>query len=296
VGSAYVYTSSGRVERKYVSAKSFDDVKDKLLRLQSNNEQGIPVPDRSMTVAEYMEHRLSIIKGERRLTTFHGYESVDAEAAGVLPPRSAVLGAPTDRPPSPVAQAKTRLDAAKGTHWYALYVTAATLGLRHGELLGLRWQDVNVERATLTVARAAGRLYVGPAKSDASEATIPLPKVARRVLEEHRRRQDDERAAAHQWENHDLVFPSTIGTPMEPRNLDRHFEGLRGKAEMPDNRLHDLRQTVVSLLLDLGTPPQVVQAIARHAHVDITMAIYALTNLDAMRPAPSSGRTCQCGC
>jgi integrase len=77
----------------------------------------------------------------------------------------------------------------------------------------------------------------------------------------------------------------TIGTPMEPRNLNRHFEGLRVTAELPDVRLHDLRHTGVSLLLDLGTPPHVVQAIARHAHVDITMAIYAHTNLDAMRQA-----------
>ena len=77
----------------------------------------------------------------------------------------------------------------------------------------------------------------------------------------------------------------TIGTPMEPRNLNRHFEGLRVTAELPDVRLHDLRHTGVSLLLDLGTPPHVVQAIARHAHVDITMAIYANTNLDAMRQA-----------
>ena len=85
--------------------------------------------------------------------------------------------------------------------WYGLYVTAATLRLRHGQLAGLRWQDIDVERATLsvaqTVARAAGQLYVGPAKSDASEAIIPLPKVTRRLLEPHRRRQDDEKAASH---------------------------------------------------------------------------------------------------
>ncbi|HWN25363.1 MAG TPA: tyrosine-type recombinase/integrase, partial [Actinomycetospora sp.] len=89
---------------------------------------------------------------------------------------------------------------------------------------------------------------------------------------------------------------SSLGTPMEPRNLDRQFEGLRVAAGLPDVRLHDLRHTVVSLLLDLGTPPHVVQAIARHAHVDITMAIYAHTNLDAVRQAPSSGRTCEGRC
>ncbi|GAA4774935.1 site-specific integrase [Actinomycetospora chlora] len=374
LGSAYVYTASGRIERKYVSAKSFDDVKDKLLRLQSNNEQGIPVPDRSMTVAEYMEHWLSIVKVERRLTTYHGYESVvrlhivpilgkkrldrlmgadvrqfintvrgkclcctNGRHARRKPKQPACCrpGLPCcERRPTPrqvqyvhavlrnalgnaereelvmrnvaklvkvptpkykvgkgltVRQAKTLLEAAKGTRWYALYVTAATLGLRHGELLGLRWQDIDFERATLTVAqtvaRAAGELYIGPAKSDASESTIPLPKVTRRVLEEHRRHQDDERTSASRWEDHDLVFPSTIGTPREPRNLNRHFAELRERVGMPDVRLHDLRHTVVSLLLDLGTPPHVVQAIARHAHIDVTMAIYAHTNLDAMRQA-----------
>jgi integrase len=104
-------------------------------------------------------------------------------------------------------------------------------------------------------------------------------------VEAHRRRQDEERAAAHRWEDHDLVFPSTIGTPTEPRNVNRHFALLRERAGMPDKRLHDLRHTVTSLLLDLGTPPHVVQAIARHAHIDVTMAIYAHTNLDAMRQA-----------
>ena len=72
---------------------------------------------------------------------------------------------------------------------------------------------------------------------------------------------------------------------MEPRNLGRDFEELRDGPACPDVRLHDLRHTVVSLLLDLGTPPHVVQAIARHAHIDVTMAIYAHTNLDAMRQA-----------
>jgi integrase len=70
---------------------------------------------------------------------------------------------------------------------------------------------------------------------------------------------------------------------MEPRNLNRHFDGLRARAGLPGIRLHDLRHTMVTLLLDLGVPPHLVQAIARHADVDITLKIYAHTNLDAMR-------------
>jgi integrase len=189
-----------------------------------------------------------------------------------------------------VEQALTLLNAAKGRRFYALYVVAATLGLRHGELLGLRWQDIDDERATVTIAqtvqRADGRLYIAEAKTEASEATIPLPKVTRRVLTEHRERQDQERRLAQDaWQEHDLVFASTIGTPTEPRNLGRDFEKVRELAGLPSVRLHDLRHTVVSLLLELGTPPHVVQAIARHAHIDVTMSIYAHTNLDAMRQA-----------
>lgn len=72
---------------------------------------------------------------------------------------------------------------------------------------------------------------------------------------------------------------------MEPRSLNQHFEGIRSRAGLPPVRLHDFRHTVVSLLLELGTPPHVVQQIARHADVDVTLSIYAHTNLAAMREA-----------
>ena len=72
---------------------------------------------------------------------------------------------------------------------------------------------------------------------------------------------------------------------MEPRSLNRHFNGVRNRAGLPSVRLHDFRHTVVTLLLELGTPPHVVQVIARHADLDVTLSIYAHTNLDAMRAA-----------
>jgi integrase len=81
------------------------------------------------------------------------------------------------------------------------------------------------------------------------------------------------------------VFPTSVGTPIEPRSLNRQFGGIRTRAGLPGVRLHDFRHTVVSLLLALGTPRHVVQAIARHADLDIPLSIYAHTNLDAMREA-----------
>ncbi len=119
--------------------------------------------------------------------------------------------------------------------------------------------------------------------------TIPLPKITQRVLIEHRDQQAARRAdAGGLWTEHDLVFPTSVGTPMEPRSLNRHFNGIRTRAGTPHVRLHDFRHTVVSLLLQLKTPPHVVQRIARHADLDVTLGIYAHTDLDAMREALDS--------
>jgi integrase len=185
-----------------------------------------------------------------------------------------------------VAQAKTLLDAAKETRWYALYVTAATLGLRHGELLGLRWQDIDVGRATLTVAqtvaRAAGQLYVGPAKSDASEATIPLPKVTRRVLEAHRRRQDDERPAAHRWEDHDLGRSARRWSRGTSTGTSR---GCASRPGCPTSGSTTCATPWSACCSISGRRRTWSRRSPGTRHVDITMAIYAHTNLDAMRQA-----------
>lgn len=155
---------------------------------------------------------------------------------------------------------KDILAEAKATRLYALYVLAATVGFRRGELLGLRWSDLDLDAATIssrkTIQRINGELVEDDTKTEASDNTIPLPKITRRVLMEHRDRQAKERADAGElWTETDRVFPSIVGTPIEPRNLNRHFEGIRARSGHPDVRLHDFRHTVVSLLLQLKTRP-----------------------------------------
>jgi len=189
-----------------------------------------------------------------------------------------------------VAEVERLLAEAKKTRLYGLYVVAATLGLRRGELLGLRWADLDLHRGTLTVEqtvqRVGGRLVLDEVKSEASEGTVPLPKITQRVLLVHRDLQEKERVDAGEiWHDYGLVFPTSVGTPIEPRGLNRHFHGIRTRAGLPDVRLHDFRHTVVTLLLELGTPPHIVKAIARHADLDVTLSIYAHTNLDARREA-----------
>ena len=189
-----------------------------------------------------------------------------------------------------VDQVRAILKAAEGHRLHPLYVVAATMGLRRGELLGMRWSDLDLDNGTLTVEqtvqRAGGKLILSDAKTEDSEAPLPLPEWTWMVLLEHQETQQAERERlADVWQEHDLVFPSALGTPMEPRNLNRHFTSTREKAGLPTVRLHDMRHTVVSMLMELGVPPHVVQAIARHADVKLTLKVYSHTNLDAMRQA-----------
>jgi integrase len=189
-----------------------------------------------------------------------------------------------------IDQVRTLLAAVQGHRLYPLYLVAATIGLRRGELLGMRWQDLDLDKGTLhtaiTIQRVNGELIFEDTKTEDSDSVLPLPEVTWITLLDHQKAQAAEReTAGDAWEDFDLVFPSEVGTPMEPRNLNRHFASVRERIGLPRIRLHDLRHTVVTLLLELGVPPHIVQAIARHANVDITLKIYAHANLDAMRAA-----------
>jgi integrase len=189
-----------------------------------------------------------------------------------------------------VTQARQVLRAAGAERLYALYVLALCLGLRRGELLGLRWEDIDLDAGTLEVARALQRVggalrFVRP-KTDDSARTIPLPPLCISALREHRRQQFTERADAWpNWQQHGLVFPTRIGTPMEPDNLRRSWGRIRTAAGLTSTRFHDMRHTCVSLLLHLGVVPDMVRDIVGHSDIEVTMTIYAHTALDEKRQA-----------
>jgi integrase len=189
-----------------------------------------------------------------------------------------------------VKEARTLLAAARGHRLWALYVLAVTLGLRQGELLGLSWSAVDLDSGELEVRQTLQRVgrelrFQGP-KTRHSRRTVPLPDLCLDVLREHKARQAAERlATGPNWQDYDLVFCTTRGTPIEPRNLVRHFYSLRQRAVLPTVRFHDLRHTAVTLLLDLGVPPHVVRAIVGHSDIHVTMTIYAHAALDEQRRA-----------
>ncbi|MGW4811668.1 site-specific integrase [Kitasatospora cineracea] len=171
-----------------------------------------------------------------------------------------------------------------GHRLHTLYVLALMLGMRRGELLGLRWSSVDLERGTLTVStnlqRVDGELRLVLPKTLSSERTLPLPAPVLAALVDHRERQAVERAAADMdWQENDLVFPSRIGTPYEPDNLRRSWHAVRGRLGLDDLRFHDLRHTCITLLLDLGVPPHIVREIAGHSDVGVTMKVYAHASL-----------------
>ena len=145
-----------------------------------------------------------------------------------------------------VAQARQVLRTAKSEPLYALYVLALCLGLRRGELLGLRWEDIDLDTGTLevvqTLQRIGGALRFVRPKTEDSARTIPLPPLCIDALREHRRQQFTERADAWpNWQENGLVFPTRIGTPMEPDNLRRSWGRIRTTAGLTGTRFHDTR-------------------------------------------------------
>ncbi|MEV5826044.1 site-specific integrase [Spirillospora sp. NPDC052242] len=147
-----------------------------------------------------------------------------------------------------------------------------------------------IESGTLeivqTLQRVGGALRFVPPKTDDSTRTVPLLDLCISALREHRARQDAERADGWAtWKDHGLVFPSRLGTPMEPDNLRRSWYRIREAAGLDSMRFHDMRHTCVSLLLDLGVPPHIVREIVGHSDIEVTMTIYAHAALEEKRAA-----------
>lgn len=150
--------------------------------------------------------------------------------------------------PLTVEESKQLLSAVADDRLFAFYAVALAMGLRRGEALGLRWDDIDFDTGVLHVRRALQYVdkqlaFVDP-KTTRSRRSIPMPDVCIRALTAHRSRQAEERlAAGPRWTDHNLVFPSVIGTPLDPRNVSRRFIELCKVAGLRHIRLHDLRHT-----------------------------------------------------
>ena len=153
--------------------------------------------------------------------------------------------------------------------------------MRQGELLGLKWQDVDLEMGVVRVRRALQRLRrvgfveVEP-KSATSRRAARLVPLAVTALRRHRARQLEERLqAGTAWEDRDLVFCTEHGRPLTHTTVLRAFWRLLDEAQLPRIRFHDLRHSTATLLLAQGTHPKIVQELLGHSSISLTLDTYS---------------------
>lgn len=176
-------------------------------------------------------------------------------------------------------QAARFLEAAQQDRLHALFTMALLTGLRLGELLALRWSDVDLEARTVTVRQTLQRTPegygFGPPKTEASSWTVPLDERVVAALRRWRREQAEELLRIG-MRDPELVFTTEVGTPLNPSNVrNRHFLPILKRAGLPRIRLHDLRHTFVTLLIAAGASAKEVQELARHAQISVTLGTYA---------------------
>jgi integrase len=178
-----------------------------------------------------------------------------------------------------VEDARRLVGVVQGDRFEALWVCALTLGLRKGELLGLRWSDIDFGNSTLTVRqalqRAGGRLALVAPKTALSRRTVPVPPPTLAALRVHRTRQNADRlAAGASWQDSSLVFTTHLGGPLEPSNVNRAWYAVRSRATLPGLRLHDLRHSCASFMLAAGASPRTVMKTLGHSQIGLTMNTY----------------------
>jgi integrase len=175
------------------------------------------------------------------------------------------------------------LEAAKGHPQETLFILALTTGMRRGELLGLKWQDIDFAKSILQVRRALTRMPTGlgyketEPKTKLSRRSIVIISFALEALKKHKAKQLEMRLKAGEaWQDHDYVFCTSIGTHLSPSHgVLVQLKNVLKKAGLPDIRFHDLRHSMATLLLSKGVHPKVVQEILGHSEISMTMDTYS---------------------
>jgi len=226
---------------------------------------------------------------------------------GLISRNAAALADPPHVPQRPLLQmsaddARRALEAACGTRLEALVAVALFTGLRQGEVLGLRWGDVDLEARALRVGLALqrlpgttgqpGRLALVEPKTSRSHRSVSFPAVLAEILRHHRARQVEDRLRAGQLWNEripGLVFTSVTGGPLGGPDVTRGFQRLLAGADLPRWRYHDLRHGCATLLLASGVDIAVVRDILGHSTIALTANTYAAV-LPSLQRRPSAWR------
>jgi integrase len=202
--------------------------------------------------------------------------------------------------PLTLAQVNQFLAAVKEDRLFPAIFLALGTGLRRGELLALRWSDIDLNAGVLHVRQAlirvgnydasAGdrktRLIFQEPKTEESRRTIPVPADIIEALTHHKARQAQERLLfGEAYDDQGLVFCQVTGQPIDPRNFTRSFTRLLQQAGVPHIRFHDGRHTFATLMLELGEAPKTVQTMLGHTKIATTLDIYSHVSLDLEKRA-----------
>jgi integrase len=221
---------------------------------------------------------------------------------------AALVSMPANQRPKVAApnleNARRLLQATHGHRLEATVTVGLSLGLRRGEVIGLKWEDIDLEQRIVCVRRRVTRvghrlLVREGTKMDAEAAeTVAIPDLLVQALQTHRTRQLEERLkAGARWKGPEptiggkpagFVFTSTVGTVLEPRNVYRWWETVRLAAGLNDKTFHQLRHDCASLLLAQGVPMYAVSQILRHSSPAITARFYAHLTPELQREAAAS--------
>ena len=177
--------------------------------------------------------------------------------------------------PLTVEQILWFLDSVRGDRFEALYAAAVGTGMRQGELLALRWVDVNLETAALRVAHTLqrGTRELAAPKTERARRVLRLAPFIVDALRDHRRRQMAEQGQA--WSLSGYVFTTAKGTALDTRNVTRYFQLAVARAGLPHQRFHDLRHAAATVLIEQGVDLGVVSRMLGHADLSTTADVYA---------------------
>jgi integrase len=169
----------------------------------------------------------------------------------------------------------------RGERFHPLWVLLGTAGLRLGEALGLEWVDVNLEARRISVRQAVQRrrgvgLVLLAPKTPRSRRSVQLTELAVEALQKHRRQQAKLRSTkSSQAPSPRFVFTSRVGGPMDGSRARTALLEALLRAGLPRVRVHDLRHTTASVLLEIGVHPKVVQDLLGHSTIAVTMDTYS---------------------
>jgi integrase len=240
-------------------------------------------------------YRRLVDAGKTRSTVHHAHRVfrsalADAVREGKIPSNPA-SGLEWSRPRPPEMQTLTAVEVQAlldhAREWdRGLFMLAAYTGMRLGELLALRWADVDQSSAhpSLRVVRTlldvrGGIPLTGEPKTDHSRRRVALSHPLVDELREQRRRLVEQRVRlASLWQDYDLVFPTWRGTPRRRANVTRDLHATLERGRLPRIRFHDLRHTAASLLLGAGVHPKIVSEMLGHSSIAVTMDLYSHVN------------------